>query len=125
MTKLINFLINFLKRINEKDKEREKKFLKLKQLDRIEYGLESKSIKEYYALLSSSFLNSIFVLNITLFLFATIFLIAFKSTSLIEITPIFFKLSMVALIFVIFLDILRYFTKRKSLFNLRERFNLN
>ncbi len=111
--------------LNKKDKEREKKFWNLKQLDRIEYMLEFKSIKDYFSPSSYLILNFLFLVNIILFLFATLFLIAFRSTSLIQIVPIILKLSILLLVISIFLDIKNIFSKNKEIFKLRKRFNLS
>ena len=110
---------------NKKDKEREKKFLKLKQLDRIEYVMEIRNIREYFQGTFSEVLNLVFILNIVLFLFATIFLIAFKTTTLIQVSPIIFKASLILLTFSLFFDIIKYTLKSKAIFELRKRFNLN
>ncbi len=111
--------------MNKKDSEREKKFWNLKQLDRIEYMLEFKTIRDYFSPFSYIIFNFLFLVNIILFLFATLFLIAFRSTFYIQIVPLFFKVSAFVLIATVIIDVVNYFSKNKEIFKLRERFNLN
>ena len=110
---------------SKKHEEREKKFWKLKQLDRIEYTMQIRIIRKYFEPTFSETLNLIFMMNIILILFATLFLIAFKSVAIIQITPIIFKISVLLLAISLFWDIYQYGLKVKAIFKLRERFNLN
>ncbi len=110
---------------NKKYKERLRKFWKLKQLDRIEYLLHFKTMREDFSPFSPTVTNMLFILNITLFLFGTLFLIAFKSVALLQITPKIFYISIWLIGVSIFLDIIINSSKTKAIFKLRERFNLN
>lgn len=110
---------------SKRHEEREKKFWKLKKLDRIEYTMHIRSIREYFELTFLETFSSIFVLNIILILFATLLLIAFKSVDLIQILPTFLKLSVFLLAISLSWDIIKYTLKVKAIFKVRERFNLN
>ena len=109
---------------NRKTKEREAKYWKLKQGNRIEYILHLKIIDDNYPSLLFPVLNAVFLVNIVLWLFATLFIIAFDSTKLVYSLPWVFKVSLMGIWIAFVLDIFRSFDKSKTVSKLRERFNL-
>ena len=110
---------------SKRHEEREKKFWKLKQLDRIEYMMHIGKIREYFTGSFTENFNFIFIINIILILFGTLFLIAFKSVAIIQIVPAILKMSVFLLAISLSWDIFQYGLKVKAIFKLRERFNLN
>ncbi len=109
---------------NRKTKERENKFWRMKQGNRIEYLLHLKRIDGYYPSLFVPMANVVFITNIILWLFATLFIIAFDSTKLVySLVPV-LKASIFILWICFVLDVLRLFDKSKTVSELRKRFNL-
>lgn len=110
---------------NTKDEQREKKFWKLKQGDRIEYVLHLERISEYFQGSFYSFLNFIFLVNFGVLLLSILMYIGFESVALIGVLGGIVKVSIIFLGVVLVCDIAGYFLKRKAIFKLRERFDLN
>ncbi len=109
---------------NRKAKEREAKFWKLKQSNRIEYVLHLERINSYYPSLFVLMVDTVFIVNIVLWLFATLFIIAFDSTKLIYILVPVLKVSLMGIWITFVIDIFRSFDKSKTISRLRKRFNL-
>ncbi len=109
---------------NRKAKEREARFWKLKQADRIEYVLHLKRIDDYYPSLAFPIINTAFIANIVLWLFATLFIIAFDSTKLVYSLPLVFKVSLMGIWIAFVIDGFRLWDKSKTVSGLRKRFNL-
>ena len=109
---------------NRKAKEKEARFWKLKQGDRIEYVLNLNRIENHYPSLFIPVMNVFFIVNIVLWLFATLFIIAFDSTKLVYSLPLVFKVSLMGIWIAFVIDGFRLWDKSKTVSGLRKRFNL-
>lgn len=123
MAKENSLLKGIEKRIKIKEKTNDK-FWKLKSIERVEYMLHKEQVYNHFRPIFIREFNAIFMLNVILLIIATMFIIAFRSETLIQIVPLIFKISIYYLLIIFLLDVINISNRSKAIKKLMKRFKL-